>query len=130
MSSCLSNVVKLQGFGSWAFNRNLDQKCTKSNLTLVSDIQMVKCLVIRSCLKNLKLNIFKSDLFPPCKNRTSLVLRYSLYKDLPIGSSDIFSYGKPENPVVNTLSCPIIFKSNTIELTVHTSCYCLELTLC
>ena len=26
--------------------------------------------------------------------------------------------------------CPIIFNSNTIELTVHTSCYCLELTLC
>ena len=25
--------------------------------------------------------------------------------------------------------CPIIFNSNTIELTVHTSCYCLELTL-
>ena len=31
---------------------------------------------------------------------------------------------------VNTLSCPIIFNSNTIELTVHTSFYCLELTLC
>ena len=27
--------------------------------------------------------------------------------------------------------CPIIFNSNTIELTVHTSCYCgLRLTLC
>ena len=23
--------------------------------------------------------------------------------------------------------CPIILKSNTIKLTVHTSCYCLEL---
>ena len=29
------------------------------------------------------------------------------------------------------MSCPIISKSNTIELTVHTSCYCgLRLTLC
>ena len=28
---------------------------------------------------------------------------------------------------INTLSWPIIFK-NTIELTMHTSCYCLELT--
>ena len=28
------------------------------------------------------------------------------------------------------MSCPIIFNSNTIELTVHTFCYCLELTLC
>ena len=26
--------------------------------------------------------------------------------------------------------CPIISNSNTIELTVHTYCYCLELTLC
>ena len=31
---------------------------------------------------------------------------------------------------INTMLCPIIFNSNTIELTVHTSCYCLELTLC
>ena len=29
------------------------------------------------------------------------------------------------------MSCPILIKSNTIELTVHTSCYCgLRLTLC
>ena len=26
--------------------------------------------------------------------------------------------------------CPVIFQSNTIELTMHTSFYCLELTLC
>ena len=26
--------------------------------------------------------------------------------------------------------CSIIFDCNTIELTVHTTCYCLELTLC
>ena len=31
---------------------------------------------------------------------------------------------------INTLLCPIICNSNTIELTVHTSCYCLELNLC
>ena len=30
---------------------------------------------------------------------------------------------------INTLLCPIIFNSNTIELTMHTSCYCLELTV-
>ena len=29
----------------------------------------------------------------------------------------------------NTMLCPIICNSNTIELTVHTSCYCLRLTL-
>ena len=28
------------------------------------------------------------------------------------------------------MSCQIIFNSNTIELTVHISCYFLELTLC
>ena len=28
------------------------------------------------------------------------------------------------------MSCPVIFNSNTIELTMHTSYYCLELTLC
>ena len=27
------------------------------------------------------------------------------------------------------MSCPIIFNSNTIELTMHTSCSCLELTV-
>ena len=32
---------------------------------------------------------------------------------------------------INTMSCPIIFNSNTIELTVHTYCYCgFRLTLC
>ena len=31
---------------------------------------------------------------------------------------------------INTLSCPIIFNSATIEITMHNSCYCLELTLC
>ena len=35
-----------------------------------------------------------------------------------------------ENKTLNTLSCPIIFNSYTIELIVHTSCYCLEFTLC
>ena len=25
--------------------------------------------------------------------------------------------------IINTVSCPIIFNSNTIELAVHTSCY-------
>ena len=30
---------------------------------------------------------------------------------------------------INTMSYPIIFNSNPIELTAHTSCYCLELTL-
>ena len=33
--------------------------------------------------------------------------------------------------VIDNVSCPIIFDSNTIELTVHTSCYFgLRLTLC
>ena len=35
-----------------------------------------------------------------------------------------------EGREINTLLCPIIINGNTIELTVHTSCYCLELTLC
>ena len=32
---------------------------------------------------------------------------------------------------INTMSCPIILNSNTIELTVRTPCYCgLRLTVC
>ena len=31
--------------------------------------------------------------------------------------------------LINTLLCPIIFNSHTIELTEHTYCNCLELTL-
>ena len=44
--------------------------------------------------------------------------------DLPLHSNSTFLD-------INTMSCPIIFNSNTIELTVQTSCYCgLRLTLC
>ena len=31
---------------------------------------------------------------------------------------------------INTMSCPIKVNSNTIELTVHTSCYCVLDLLC
>ena len=31
---------------------------------------------------------------------------------------------------INTMLCPIKVKSNTIELTVHTSCYCVWDLLC
>ena len=31
---------------------------------------------------------------------------------------------------INTTSCPIKVKSNTIEITVHTSCYCILDSLC
>ena len=37
----------------------------------------------------------------------------------------------PTNCSINTMLCPIIFNGNTIEITVHTSCYLgLKLTLC
>ena len=44
----------------------------------------------------------------------------------------LVSYGNSVNLWhINTMSCPIIFNSNTIELIVRTSCYCgLRLTLC